>query len=275
MNTIVKSTLRPGLLVSLRTQLTGNVRYAKRTIEGEHITDDGAQKARWETERTVSDPVEHENGIKARSKARSVIAGVCSFSAFGLLCPESEADELDSAVAVARRIADDFNASASLTRLTVHVMTGRIAPDDVEAVKAINSEVRELMAEMEIGIERIDVKMIREAAGRAQALGAMLSTDAAAKVQIAVDAARKAARKLVKAGDQAATEIDRGALRKLEEMRTSFLDLDGTTGDMEVPVESGRAFDLDTRSPEEQEQAIRDAEENIAQLDAARAIEVE
>ncbi len=246
MTTIVKSTLRPGLLVSLSTRVTGNVRYAKQVIEDAHLTDAGAQKAKWETERLISDPVEHEAAGKARSKARQIITSVCAHSAFGLLCPESEADELESAVAVARRIADEFNATAKLSRLAVHVMTGRIAPDDVEAVKAINSEVRELMAEMEIGIERCDVKTIREAAARAKDLGAMLSQDAEAKVQISVEAATNNAKKLVKAGEQAAMEVDRGAIRKLEEMRTSFLDLDGTTGDdVQAPAEPARALDLE------------------------------
>ncbi len=42
-------------------------------------------------------------------------------------------------------LADEFNATARLTRLYVNVIAGRIAPDDVEAVKAINSEVRDLL----------------------------------------------------------------------------------------------------------------------------------
>ena len=82
------STLRPGLMVSLKTSIQGNVNYRTLTLEGDHITETGERKARWETERTVTDPVEHEAAIRARSLARSKIQCVCANSAFGLLCPE-------------------------------------------------------------------------------------------------------------------------------------------------------------------------------------------
>ena len=72
------TTLRPGLLVRLSTSIKGNVRYSVTELEGDHLTDAGERKARWETERTVRDPDEHQRATKARSKARSVIAGVCA-----------------------------------------------------------------------------------------------------------------------------------------------------------------------------------------------------
>src|SRR5262245_61966497 len=125
------STLRPGLLVSLKTTITGNVRYRKETIEGEHITTEGEQKASWNTERTISDPAEHDAAVKARTVARTAITRVCSASAFGLLCPESKAADLEQAVREARAVADRFNSTATLTRLSVYVITGRVAADDV------------------------------------------------------------------------------------------------------------------------------------------------
>lgn len=237
------STLRPGLLVSLKTSVSGNVSYQKQVIEDAHLTEDGAQQARWETQRTISDPEEHENAVKARSKARAKIRSVCADSAFGMLCPESDADKLEAAIKEAREIADGFNEVAKLTRVTVYVITGRIAPDDVEAVKAINSEVKDLLNAMSAGIENLDVKKVREAASRAKEVGAMLSTDAQARVQIAVDAARAAAKKIVAAGDQAAKEIDRATIRKITEMRTAFLDLDEAKA-IEAPAAEQRALDL-------------------------------
>ncbi len=41
------STLRPGLLVSLKTSVTGNVVYRRKDIEPDHRTKDGVQRARW------------------------------------------------------------------------------------------------------------------------------------------------------------------------------------------------------------------------------------
>lgn len=244
------NTLRPGLLVSLKTSVAGNVSYDKKPIEVEHIVDTGAQKTRWETERTIIDPVEHEAAKVARSKAAGLIRRVCAVSAFGLLCPEVASPDLDAAVAEARRVVDEFNAGAKLSRISVYVITGRIVPDDVEAVKAINSEVRDLLSDMADGIKNLDVKVIREAATKAKNLGSMLSPDAGARIQIAIEAARTAARRIVQAGEQGAAMIDTFSLRKITESRTAFLDLD-PVNDVAVPATEGRALDLSPILPVE------------------------
>ena len=241
--TIQSTTLRPGLLVSLKTSLAGNVRYTRQTVEEDHRVDGGALRGAWETTRVIMDPREHELAGKVRSRCRTIISAVCAQSAFGLLCPESDADRLVAAVKEARDLADEFNAQAQLSRLSVYVITGRVAPDDVEAVKAINSEVRELLASMEKGLANLDVKVVRDAADKAKQLGAMLTPDAAARIQIAIDAARSAARRIVKAGETAAQEIDQATLRKIAEQRTAFLDLDDAR-EVEAPTETGRGVDL-------------------------------
>lgn len=241
---IQSTTLRPGLLVSLKTSLSGNVSYDKLILEGEHRTEQGAARARWETTKTIADPEEHARAEKARSKAASIIRGVCSQSAFGLLCPEADKDKLESAVTEARRIADAFNDGAALSRVSVYVITGRIAADDVEAVRAINSEVSDLMARMAEGVRNVDVKAIRDAADRAVQVGRMLPVEIQARAQLAIDAARKAAREIVKAGETAAQEIDTRAIRQITEARTSFLDLDDA-GEVQAPTETGLAVDLE------------------------------
>lgn len=246
--TLATSTLRPGLLVSLKTSVRGNVSYFKKPLDAEEIeqpSDATAPKvatARWETTRTIIDPVEHDLAKKARSKASSTIRAVCKLSAFGLLCPESDSEKLAKAVAEARRVVDEFNVAARLSHVTVYVITGRVAPDDVEALKAINSEIRDLMDEMENGIKELDVKAIRDAASKAKELGSMLTADYEAKVQIAVEAARAAANRIVKAGDDG-VEIDQSAIRKIASMRTSFLDLDDHK-EVNEPATQGRQLDL-------------------------------
>lgn len=237
------TTLRPGLLVSLKTSISGNVSYFKQEIEPDHLTRDGKRQAKWETERVISDPKEHEAATRVRSKANSLIRTVCSRSAFGLLCPEIETERLEKAIAEARTLAEEFNATARLTRVSVYVITGRIAPDDVEAVRAINSEIRDLLEDMQRGLKNLDVDAVRDAANKARNIGAMLSPDAAARVSSAIEVARSAARRIVKAGDQAASEIDRATLRRIEEARTAFLDLDSGSK-VARPVVEGRALDL-------------------------------
>lgn len=257
------STLRPGLLVSLKTSIKGGVTYQKQVIEPEHIVDGQVQKAKWETTRTINNAAEHEAASKARSKARSLISGVCAASAFGYLCPEADADRLEAAIAEARKVADEFNATAELTRVSVYVITGRVAPDDVEAVKAINSEVKDLLADMADGIAKLDVKVIRDAASRAKSIGEMLSGDAQARVQIAVEAAREAAKKIVKAGEAAAVEIDQRAIRKITEARTAFLDLDEQS-DVAAPAADARAIDF---APELAPASIQPARPQAAQIE--------
>jgi hypothetical protein len=238
------STLRPGFLVSLKTSLRGNVSYVSDVIESEHVTSEGSKRAKWETQRTIADPAEFEAAKQARQKARSAVSRICALSAFGLMCPEAAAADLEAAIAEARQIADAFNASARLTQVKVYVLTGRIAPDDIEAVRAINSEVRELLAEMRDGINNLDVEAVRTAASKARRIASMLTPDAQARVQTAIDAARRTARRMSQAGEQAAQEIDRATLAAITDARTAFLDLDDESTEVLAPKADARAIDL-------------------------------
>lgn len=236
-------TLRPGFLISLKTSVRGNVKYDKRDVNRETVTEDGKAVYEWETKRTIADPKEFKAASEARSKARSVISSVCVNSAFGLLCPEAAHEELQKAIKEAHGITEAFNAKATLTRVAVYVMVGKVASDDVEAVKAINSEVADLLSNMERGLRNLDVKGIRESAAKAKSIGQMLSPDAAVRVQIAVEAVRKSAKDIVKAGEQAAIEIDMRAVRAVTEARSAFLDLDEAK-EIAAPQVDRRAIDL-------------------------------
>lgn len=242
--TLNTSTIRPGLLVSLKTRVTGNVSYYKKVTEEEHQAEDGALVARWETERRIADAEEHDAAAKVRSKARNLIAAVCSHSSFGLLCPESRTPELEQALIAARVLTDEFNAKAKLSRIGFYVITGRVSPDDVEAIRAINSEVRDLLQLMESGLSNLNVDAVRDAASRARSVSQMLAPDAQARVQDAVNIARTAARRIVQAGEQVATEIDQQAIAAVARARTAFLDLDVSAVHIAAPEAEGRAVDL-------------------------------
>jgi hypothetical protein len=244
--TLVTNTLRPGLLVSLKTSCRGNVKYDRVDL------DNSEAHAKWETTRHIADVEEYERAAKALSQAKSVVRSVCTLSAFGLLCPEANAEQLEDAMQRARAIRDAFNASASLTRIDVHVIAGKVASDDVEAVKAINSEVRDLIDDMREGVANMDVKNIRDAANKARQLGAMLTPEAQVRVQFAIDAARQVARNITKAGETAALEVDALAIRKIAEQRTAFLDL-SDQAEISRPQSQARAIDL---APEENNNAV-------------------
>lgn len=237
------STLRPGLLVALKTHLHGNVEYFKTIIESDHMVK-GVQKAKWETERTIVDPEELERAKQTRGRCSTLVRRVCAKSAFGLLCPSNRKEDLAAAIIEARKLCDAFNKSAQNTSIEVNVLTGEIAADDVEAVKAINSEVRDLLDDMQRGVKNLDVKAIRESASRARQLGSMLSPDAEGRVRAAIDAARAAATSIVKAGESAEIEVDRAALRRLKEARTSFLDVEAKPIEVKRPKRKGRAIEM-------------------------------
>lgn len=238
------STLRPGLLVSLKTSLQGNVAYTRRDIEADHIEEDGTLRAKWETDRIIENPEEHDRAVKVRSKARSLITTVCSPSNFGLLCPERDREKLTDAMAAAREVIDTFNREATVTQVSVYLIVGRVAADDVEAVRAINSEISDLLTMMERGLQKLDVEAVRDAANRARALSSMLSPEAAEKAKKAIEVARSAARRIVKAGEAAIQEIDEATLRTIRQSRTAFLDLDDQET-IQVPTVIARAIDLE------------------------------
>lgn len=242
-STLKASTIRPGLLVALRTTVSGNVHYHKQDLG---ITSEGdAEIVKWETERTIKDPKEFKAAGQVRMKARGFIINVCAHSSFGLLCPEDKADKLAEGIRKAHELADAFNAKASVTRINVNVIAGRVAQDDVEATRAINGEVRDLLQRMEVGLKQMNVEVIRDAAKRAKALSSIIEPGANEKLQVAIDVARAAATKLVKAGENAAREVDKEALKSLRSSRTAFLDLGPVDNQPKIkPRAKGRAVDL-------------------------------
>ncbi|WP_166306406.1 hypothetical protein [Bradyrhizobium sp. 2S1] len=173
------------------------------------------------------------------------IAGLCIKTTFGLLCSEEKVEKLEAAFTEARRLADEFNGRASTTQINVFVIAGRVAADDVEAMRAINSEVRELMQDMETGLQNLDAKAVRDAAKKARLLGSMLSDDASERVKQAIETARKAANDMVKAAETSSAEIDLQAIRKITESRTAFLDITGDNVEIAAPVHGARALDFE------------------------------
>jgi len=239
-------TLRPGVLVSLKTRTRGNVKYDKRDLEFAHLTGDGTQVSRWETEKTVYDAAEQKEASQVVSSASYLIRKLCVASEHGLLCPDSRADQLPAAITAARELADQFNAGATYTRVEVNVICGRVVADDVEATRAIFSETERFLAEMQTGLKELDVKKVRATIRKAKDVGQMLAPDANATVIAAVNVASAACKKIRKAGNQAAIAIDQNAINAIGQARNSFLDFDfdGTDVQVEAPAPILRAIDF-------------------------------
>jgi hypothetical protein len=228
------SILKPGLLVALKSTVTGGVAYRRVDLdapaEGSPVEGEAKREvSRWETTRIVDDPEEHERAVKVRGKALSEIRSVCVISsAFGCLCPMDREAELDDAVRRARALVEDFNATARCTRVTVNTIKGRIASTDEEAIRSITGEMSYILANMNRAIDKMDPVAIRGAATEAARMSAMLDESQVQRVSDAVIEARKAARlitkRVEKAGESAASvmlDIQRGAI---ERARFAFLD---------------------------------------------------
>jgi hypothetical protein len=234
------ATLRPGLLVSLKTTVKGGVEYTRTDLETARTKDDGAIESRWETQKRIDDPAEFERATQARNAARRMIAKICAVSDFGLLCPSDREADLSKAIEEARALARAHNDSAARTQVEIFCIAGRIAQDDAEAQRAINSEIRGLISEMEEGIKAADPKRIRDAATAAKGLGAMLTEDAGRKVSAMIEEARDAARAIVKRvqkeGEAAATVIAECKVEALNAARFAFLDYDEPKAVESLPI---------------------------------------
>lgn len=243
MSEIRTSTVRPGLLIVMKTSITGNMKYTSATLDNK-IREDGSKYTKWEGTCTVADPAEQERATKVRSNASGYIISSCLYTAFGLLCPDDKIDGFREALAKARAEVDEFNSSATYSYVRLNVMVGRIAANDREALESITSEVRNLINTMEKGVKDADVKKIRDAAYAARQLSGMLTDSAREEVKQAIDAARAAASKYAKVGEAAAKEIDLETVKLLRQRRTAFLDLSGITEAKAPTRVSKRAVEL-------------------------------
>lgn len=228
MTNVKLNVLKPGLLVALKTSVRGGVAYVRKDLDA--TQEEGSKLQRWETEKRIENVEEFDAATAARSKARTLVASVCSSSSFGLLCPQANEKELDVAIASAKAVAALHNSNASHTQVEVFVIVGRIAQTDEEAARAIGSEVKDLLDQMKDATKRGDVEAIREAANKARELGAILSDDVSKQVSGAIEEARRNARELVKRvqkdGENVADVIKDLYIQKIDTARSSFLDLE-------------------------------------------------
>ena len=246
------NTIRPGLLVSLSTEIKGGVSYEREEIRAEHWVGD-AKEAEWQTRKRIEDAAEYERAVKVRGKARSLVVAQCAQSRHGLLCPVANEVALLAAITEAQTLAADYNAGAVRSRVEVYVILGRVADSDVDAQRAINAEVRSLLDAMEAGIRAADPKAIRDAANRAREVGQILTESARGKVTAAMEEARKVAREVVrrvqKEGEEASKVVEGVKVDAIQAARFAFLDLDESRP-IEPSAAPVAAVDLSAEEPE-------------------------
>lgn len=226
-------TIKPGWLVGLKTRLSGGVKYF---TEQQGTEREGrSEQSKWSTTKRVSDRVELEAATETRNRAAAYVRGACIATPFGLLCPDDQLAFLESRIQSAESLVAEHNAGAVFTRVEIYTIKGRIASDDKQAVRAIFSDVRASLDDMKAGIKALDIGAIRAAAQKARNLGQMLDSREADRVSLAVKAARKIARELVRRIDQGEALADWQfadmSTRPIDDARFTFLDTSEDTGE--------------------------------------------
>lgn len=241
------SVIKPGILVSLSTRLRGGVSYVREGMDADGVAvAEGAEVTKWVTTRIIDDADDYEAARKVRSAAGAAIRKVCATTSFGLLCAAENEGALDEAIDQARALCDLHNRGASTTAVSIYVLKGRVAETDEEAAAAIASEINELLDAMKRGIREVDPVAIRDAARRAREVSAVLSDDQQARVGKAVDAARSAAKAIVKrvakSGEDAALVVQEITLAPIDAARFVALDLADATDHVQLPAVDAARF---------------------------------
>lgn len=201
----------------------------------------------------------NHKAVKVRGQAVNEIRAVCSLSSFGLLCPIEKEKELDEAIAKANEYIKVYNDGSVHSRVSIYILKGKISNTDVEAVRALSSEVSSLIAEMENGITRLNATDIRVAANRAKQIVGTLGDEQAALLNSAIAEARTAARAFVKRiekkGESAEVVLAEIRRNELEKARVTFLDYSESVPESEenLPaVQQQRFADLDVSEVKEE-----------------------
>lgn len=239
-------TLKPGLLVSLKTTMRGGVEYAREDIADKK--EGTAKVEEWKTTKRVADVKEHEAASKLRSKLGGLVRKVCAPSAFGLICPVSKEAELREAIVEAKEGAAKFNTKNRTVSIGVYVLVGRIAESDQEATAAIRDELKDMLGDMQRAITGGAIEDAREAASKLLKMGMVLDEKTQGKVKRAVEEVRQIAKDAIKkvseGGVTTAQAVASVKFTALEEARFAFLDDGETLAPVStLPSTDARSFD--------------------------------
>jgi hypothetical protein len=232
------------VLVTLKTKNVGNVRYDKDTIEYAHLTASGAERSVVETTKTIADPAEQDRAEKVRDRAKDHIRGLCTRSEHGLMCPLKDKAELEMRIEEAREWVADFNATAVRNHVKFNVICTEIQQDDVAATKAIFSDIEEFLDEAAQRLAELDVKKVRDIMDKAVNYNQVLDGQSSDTLDLVIRTARAACTRIVKAGNEVASEMERNTVRLIRSARTQFLDIDAPGTYTPPSSGGGRALDM-------------------------------
>jgi hypothetical protein len=221
--------MKPSYLVSVKTSLNGGIQYNRKDVRDEHL-EDGSEEQEWNTTKVISDPEEYKVATLLRAKVAGMISNKCKLTPFGLICPEGEIETVQLTEQLAQLEVEEYNINAKYTTISLNVMMGYIASDDVQAAQRIAKQMRDLATEMKRCVRAGDIEGIREAAKTANQMRAILGEEEKARVSLAVKEARDAARtitkEVVKNGKKVDAVVPALKVGAISKMRLAFIDID-------------------------------------------------
>lgn len=235
------------LLVGVGIHRTGGVSYDRKLLEEKTLGD--SEYRRWETEKTIRDAEEFSAAENLASSMRRKVGRLCTRTSFGFVLAADRERELDELLEVIRDEARAASLTLRTCSLSVSFVKGRIASSDTEAARAMVREVNVFLADLKAAIDAADAKLIREVLASAKGLDQVLAPDVATPLQEAIQAARAAAKliikEVVKKGEDAADVLASLDLGAIESARMLFLELDNTEAVAVPAVDASRFASVD------------------------------
>lgn len=249
------------------------------------------------TVQRMDDPAEYARAEGVREAVRKMLGDVATTQTpLGLMASHSDQEKLDQAIADARAAVETYNATAKRTFITPWIVQMALRADE-STLKQVATEVKDLLAAMDAGIQKRDAEAIREAARRAKMYAEMMDEAHGEIVIAAIEEARRHAKEVAKAvkerGDAALTEVlacDSAARKAaLNAARAAFLDVEGDAVEIvPIAVQAARALDVESDPPAAESPIVEKvgveelpetpdfpvaSEENADDPDASRAVD--
>ena len=235
--------LKPGYLISLKTNRHGGVKIRRKSLDVNPsdvtvIDESVTSVTKSEVTTIIADKNELKAAEKLRGALRYSVASHCAWSEFGLLAPRAKIETVRAAFKEAKEQARGWNANHTITRVDIFMLEGEIAENEAAASAAAASEVKDLIDEMKETILSGNVEYLRNnVLKKASQFQKMLDGEAATKFGSAIEEVRKAAREIVKGitkGEDVAMVVSKLKLESLNESNFAFLDMEDP---IEIPGE--------------------------------------
>ena len=232
-------TLKPGYLISVKTELRGGIQYLREDIRKEELPN-GAEEQEWKTIKKIEDSEEFKKATLLRAKVASMISSKCKLTPFGLICSEEDLPIVEKAAELGELMIEEFNATAKHTIIRLNFLPALITSDEETAARNIAKQMRALAADMKNAVRQGDVEAIREAAKKAAMMRDLLGEEERTRVSLAVKEARDAARlitkEVIKNKEKIEKVLPKIKLGAISKMRFAFMDT-------EAPKDDGKPKD--------------------------------